>query len=105
MVPNMSGTARRIGEEAMSVSAERRAELTREQLRFIYDRMTLIREFEERLKKLVDTGPPVGAVHHYSGAEAVAVGVCAALEPGGWITSTHRGHGHCIADRPRRGCA
>jgi TPP-dependent pyruvate/acetoin dehydrogenase alpha subunit len=81
----------------MTMTAERRAELTREQLRFIYDRMTLIREFEERLKKLVDTGLPVGAVHYYSGEEAVAVGVCAALEPGDWITSTHRGHGHCIA--------
>jgi TPP-dependent pyruvate/acetoin dehydrogenase alpha subunit len=81
----------------MTMTAERRTELTQEKLRFIYDRMTLIREFEERLKKLVDTGLPVGAVHYYSGEEAVAVGVCAALEPGDWITSTHRGHGHCIA--------
>jgi pyruvate dehydrogenase E1 component alpha subunit len=81
----------------MTMTAERRYALTREKLRFIYDRMTLTREFEERLKKLVDTGLPVGAVHYYSGEEAVAVGVCAALEDGDWITSTHRGHGHCIA--------
>jgi len=81
----------------MAMTAERRVALTREQLLFIYDRMTLTREFEERLKKLVDTGLPVGAVHYYSGEEAVAVGVCAALEPTDWITSTHRGHGHCIA--------
>jgi TPP-dependent pyruvate/acetoin dehydrogenase alpha subunit len=81
----------------MAMTAERRVTLTREQLRFIYERMTLIREFEERLKKLVDTGLPVGAVHYYSGEEAVAVGVCAALQPTDWITSTHRGHGHCIA--------
>lgn len=69
----------------------------REQLRWMYERMTLIREFEERLKWLVETGVPVGAVHYYTGQEAVAVGVCAALEPTDWIASTHRGHGHCIA--------
>src|SRR5436190_8222518 len=81
----------------MTMTAERRDALTHEQLVFMYDRMTLIREFEERLKKLVDTGLPVGAVHYYSGEEAVAVGVCAALRAGDWIASTHRGHGHCIA--------
>ncbi len=69
----------------------------REQLLWMYDRMTLIREFEERLKWLVETGVPVGAVHYYTGQEACAVGVCAALEPSDWIASTHRGHGHCIA--------
>lgn len=70
---------------------------TYQQLRWMYDRMTLIREFEERLKWLVETGVPVGAVHYYTGQEACAVGVCAALEPSDWIASTHRGHGHCIA--------
>ncbi len=69
----------------------------RERLRWMYARMNLIRQFEERLKHLVETGVPVGAVHFYTGQEAVAVGVCAALEPGDWIASTHRGHGHCIA--------
>lgn len=68
-----------------------------EQLLWMYERMTLIREFEERLKWLVETGVPVGAVHYYTGQEACAVGVCAALEPNDWIASTHRGHGHCIA--------
>lgn len=63
----------------------------------MYERMTLIREFEERLKWLVETGVPVGAVHYYIGQEACAVGVCAALEAADWIASTHRGHGHCIA--------
>ena len=70
---------------------------TREQLLWLYERMTLIREFEERLKWLVETGLPVGAAHYYTGQEACAVGVCAALEPTDWIASTHRGHGHCIA--------
>jgi hypothetical protein len=42
------------------------------------ERLTLIREFEERLKWLVENGVPVGAVHLYIGQEAVAVGTCAA---------------------------
>jgi pyruvate dehydrogenase E1 component alpha subunit len=70
---------------------------TREQLRDLYARMSLIRQFEERLKWLVETGVPVGAVHYYIGQEAVAAGVCVALADGDWIASTHRGHGHCIA--------
>jgi TPP-dependent pyruvate/acetoin dehydrogenase alpha subunit len=70
---------------------------SRELLLWMYERMTLIREFEERLKWLVETGVPVGAVHYYTGQEACAAGVCAALQPGDWIASTHRGHGHCIA--------
>jgi pyruvate dehydrogenase E1 component alpha subunit len=63
----------------------------------MYERMGLIREFEERLKAQVERGVPVGPVHFYTGQEAVAVGVCAALQPKDWIASTHRGHGHCIA--------
>ena len=59
--------------------------------------MSLIRQFEERLKWLVETGAPVGPVHFYIGQEAIAVGVCAALNDDDWIASTHRGHGHCIA--------
>ena len=70
---------------------------SREKLLWMYERMTLIREFEERLKWLVETGVPVGPVHFYTGQEACAVGVCAALEADDWIASTHRGHGHCIA--------
>jgi acetoin:2,6-dichlorophenolindophenol oxidoreductase subunit alpha len=69
---------------------------TRDKLLWIYERMALIREFEERLKRLVETGLPVGAVHYYVGQEAIAAGVCAALRPSDWIASTHRGHGHCI---------
>jgi TPP-dependent pyruvate/acetoin dehydrogenase alpha subunit len=70
---------------------------TREKLLWMYECMTLIREFEERLKWLVETGVPVGAVHYYTGQEACAAGVCVTLEPSDWIASTHRGHGHCIA--------
>lgn len=68
-----------------------------EALRWMFRRMSLARRFEEQLKWLVETGAPVGPVHYYIGQEAVAVGVCAALEPDDWIASTHRGHGHCIA--------
>ena len=66
-------------------------------LRRLYRSMSLMRQFEERLKWLVDTGVPVGAVHYYIGQEAVAAGVCAHLANSDWIASTHRGHGHCIA--------
>jgi pyruvate dehydrogenase E1 component alpha subunit len=63
----------------------------------MYSRMTLIREFEDRVILLIKGGTPLGPVHLYVGQEAVAVGVCAALEKTDWIASTHRGHGHCIA--------
>jgi pyruvate dehydrogenase E1 component alpha subunit len=69
----------------------------RELLLWMYERMGLVREFEERLRTLVQRGVPVGPVHFYTGQEAVAVGVCAALRTSDWIASTHRGHGHCIA--------
>jgi len=77
--------------------AEPWTKLERQKLLWMYDRMTLIREFEERLKSLIDGGVPVGAAHYYVGEEAVAVGICAALRESDWIASTHRGHGHCIA--------
>ena len=53
--------------------AERWTTLTREKLLWIYDRMSLIREFEDRLKFLIDSGLPVGSAHYYTGEEAVAV--------------------------------
>jgi len=68
-----------------------------EKLKWIYSRMTLIREFEERVYRDFMAGKVIGAVHLYSGEEAVAVGVCAHLRNDDYITSTHRGHGHCIA--------
>jgi TPP-dependent pyruvate/acetoin dehydrogenase alpha subunit len=77
--------------------AEPWTKLAREKLLWIYERMSLIREFEERLKFMIDRGLPIGAAHYYVGEEAVAVGVCSALRDDDWIASTHRGHGHCIA--------
>ena len=59
--------------------------------------MILIREFDERAIALRVAGKIYGAVHPYVGQEAVAVGVCAPLTVEDRVTSTHRGHGHCIA--------
>jgi pyruvate dehydrogenase E1 component alpha subunit len=59
--------------------------------------MQTIRRFEERASKDYHDGHIYGVVHCYIGEEAIAVGVCAALNKDDQIVSTHRGHGHCIA--------
>lgn len=59
--------------------------------------MLRIRRFEERVRDLFADAEIPGFVHLYIGQEAVAVGVCSALQRDDYITSTHRGHGHCIA--------
>jgi Pyruvate/2-oxoglutarate dehydrogenase complex, dehydrogenase (E1) component, eukaryotic type, alpha subunit len=59
--------------------------------------MTLIRLFEEQVNELYRSAVMPGLAHLYIGEEAVAVGVCSALRRDDWITSTHRGHGHCLA--------
>jgi TPP-dependent pyruvate/acetoin dehydrogenase alpha subunit len=60
-------------------------------------RMWQIRAFEVRAMALFEENLIRGSVHPYVGMEAIAVGACAALGPDDFITSTHRGHGHCIA--------
>jgi TPP-dependent pyruvate/acetoin dehydrogenase alpha subunit len=60
-------------------------------------RMWRIRSFEVRAMELFEEKLIRGSVHPYIGMEAIAVGVCAALRADDYITSTHRGHGHCIA--------
>jgi TPP-dependent pyruvate/acetoin dehydrogenase alpha subunit len=59
--------------------------------------MIMIREFDELAIALRVAGKIYGAVHPYVGQEAVAVGVCSTLTVRDRVTSTHRGHGHCIA--------
>lgn len=59
--------------------------------------MTLIRHFDDTTKRLVETGEVQGAVHTSRGQEAVAAGVCLALEAGDVITTHHRSQGHLIA--------
>ncbi len=63
--------------------------------------MMRIRAFESRVEELFLAGKVAGSVHLYIGEEATAVGVCGALNPTDYITSTHRGHGHAIAKGAR----
>lgn len=63
----------------------------------LYERMVLIREFEDTVKFLFLEGAMPGTIHQCQGQEATAVGVCAALRSEDWITSTFRGHGHALA--------
>lgn len=63
----------------------------------LYERMLLIREFEDTVKFLFLEGTMPGTIHQCQGQEATAVGVCTALATDDWITSTFRGHGHAIA--------
>jgi TPP-dependent pyruvate/acetoin dehydrogenase alpha subunit len=62
-----------------------------------YRRMCLIRKFEEEIYNLNKAGLVQGTAHLYIGMEAIAVGACSAMNSGDLLTSTHRGHGHCIA--------
>jgi acetoin:2,6-dichlorophenolindophenol oxidoreductase subunit alpha len=63
----------------------------------MYRQMVRIRAFEDNANQLYLSGKMQGLTHMYSGQEAVAVGICEALEETDYITSTHRGHGHCVA--------
>ncbi len=63
----------------------------------LYARMLRIRLFEEQVNDLYTSAKMPGLAHLYIGEEAVAVGVCSALRDDDYITSTHRGHGHCLA--------
>lgn len=66
----------------------------------IYEKMVDIRNFETEVQRHFADGEIPGFVHLYSGEEAIASSVCAHLTEEDQITSTHRGHGHCIA----KGC-
>jgi len=66
-------------------------------LKQMYRTMWTIRRFEETAGNLYKKGLVKGGIHASIGQEGVAVGVCTALRPDDWITSTHRGHGHHIA--------
>jgi TPP-dependent pyruvate/acetoin dehydrogenase alpha subunit len=63
----------------------------------MYRQMAAIRQFEAQVNELYTRALMPGLAHLYIGEEAVAVGVCEALEQTDYITSTHRGHGHCLA--------
>src|SRR5437870_13697046 len=80
---NQTGTSSRDTEQARWLS--------------MYEQMLKIRLFEEHVNQLYLTAKMPGLAHLYSGEEAIAVGLCQALRKDDYITSTHRGHGHCLA--------
>ena len=63
----------------------------------LYRQMVRIRLFEEQVNELYTRALMPGLAHLYIGEEAVAVGICEALKKTDYVTSTHRGHGHCLA--------
>jgi pyruvate dehydrogenase E1 component alpha subunit len=71
--------------------------MEKEKLIWMYRQMVRIRQFETRVAELFAQGRIPGFVHLYIGEEATAVGACANLRQDDFITSTHRGHGHCLA--------
>jgi acetoin:2,6-dichlorophenolindophenol oxidoreductase subunit alpha len=68
-----------------------------ERLIHMYRQMVAIRLFEERVNDLYTRALMPGLAHLYIGEEAIACGICEALRRDDYITSTHRGHGHCLA--------
>src|SRR5919201_3739470 len=76
---------------------ERKGTLSEERLREFFREMLLIRRFEEKVEERFRAGELPGFLHVALGQEAVAVGVCRALEDGDVIASTHRAHGHTLA--------
>jgi len=71
--------------------------LSKSQISKMYQGMIKIRYFENKIVELYSSGKMPGIAHLYIGEEAIAVGVCANLTSRDFITSTHRGHGHVIA--------
>src|SRR5678809_1473603 len=81
----------------MTIAARQDAGLDVQRALHVYRQMIAIRAFEERANDLYTRALMPGLAHLYIGEEAVAVGVCEALNRDDYITSTHRGHGHCLA--------
>jgi TPP-dependent pyruvate/acetoin dehydrogenase alpha subunit len=94
----LNGSERKIMTQPATESSDGPlAQHERDFLLGLYERMVLIREFEERVKFLFLEGAMPGTIHQCQGQEATAVGICAALKPDDYITSTFRGHGHALA--------
>lgn len=75
--------------------------IDKERAKWIYETMNRIRCFEQKALSLFEENKLRGSVHLYIGQEAVAATVCSNLRAEDYITSTHRGHGHCIAKGAR----
>jgi TPP-dependent pyruvate/acetoin dehydrogenase alpha subunit len=89
MAPNKEKPGKADGTHKATLNKEKYAEL--------YESMLRIRRFEEAAIDIFSAGKIPGFIHSYIGEEAIAAGVCGALEPTDQITGTHRGHGHCLA--------
>ncbi len=89
-----------VGSNASTLATTTRADEVETWLH-MYEQMCKIRVFEEQVDELYKTAKMPGLAHLYIGEEAVAVGVCEALRRDDYITSTHRGHGHCLAKGAR----
>jgi pyruvate dehydrogenase E1 component alpha subunit len=76
---------------------ERKSTLSEQRLRTFLREMLLIRRFEEKVEERFRAGELPGFLHVAIGQEAVAVGVCQALDDGDVFASTHRAHGHTLA--------
>jgi acetoin:2,6-dichlorophenolindophenol oxidoreductase subunit alpha len=83
----------------MTTAAQPRGEASEKIILWLrmYRKMVAIRQFEAQVNELYTRALMPGLAHLYIGEEAVAVGICEALERTDFITSTHRGHGHCLA--------
>jgi acetoin:2,6-dichlorophenolindophenol oxidoreductase subunit alpha len=83
--------------ESKAAATEAGANVSAEKWLPMYRGMQMIRLFEEQVNDLYTRAVMPGLAHLYIGQEAVAVGICSALNRDDYITSTHRGHGHCLA--------
>ena len=77
--------------------SRRKRGLSEERLREFLREMLLIRRFEEKVEERFRAGELPGFLHVAIGQEAVAVGVCQAMDDGDVFASTHRAHGHTLA--------
>ena len=94
----MSRVQKRVRPLTERTNADQAApEVDREDWLHMYEQMAKIRTFEEHVNELYQSAKMPGLAHLYIGEEAIAVGVCQALQRDDYITSTHRGHGHCLA--------
>jgi TPP-dependent pyruvate/acetoin dehydrogenase alpha subunit len=86
-----------IDPKTSQVNSIEKSRTEHEQWLHMYRQMLKIRKFEENVNQLYTTAKMPGLSHLSTGQEAVAVGVCESLRSDDYITSTHRGHGHCLA--------
>lgn len=84
-------------EDPVKTGGYSKTTMNKEMFAELYRSMLRIRRFEEMAIDIFSAGKIPGFIHSYIGEEAIAAGVCGALEPTDQITGTHRGHGHCLA--------